>query len=91
MNRKSIFFLVVILAAVLLMAFQSASTINNSPPRQDPTISVGITVVVPGSTAAPGVPVTGITTTALLFIAVLVVAGIAFLFALVALMRRPSE
>jgi hypothetical protein len=78
----------------LLVAFQSASTIQNSPPLQDdPTPAIGITVVVPGDTAAPEqVPVTGggIDINTLLIVGVLIIAGVAFLLALIGLMRRPS-
>ncbi|MBC7878519.1 MAG: hypothetical protein H7Y59_15215 [Anaerolineales bacterium] len=93
MNKRSIFVYMLILAAMVLVAFQSVSAVNAAPYLQDdPTPVVGVTVVLPGETAAPEqVPVTGgVGMNTVLIIGVLMIAGVAFLLALVALMRRPS-
>lgn len=94
MNKRSIFVFVLILATMALVAFQSVSAVNAAPYLQDdPTPVVGVTVVLPGDTAAPEqVPVTGggIGLNTVLIVGVLMIAGVAFLLALVALMRKPS-
>ncbi len=93
MNKRSIFVFVLILATMALVAFQSVSAVNAAPYLQDdPTPVVGVTVVLPGETAAPEqAPVTGgIGLNTVLIVGVLMIAGVAFLLALVALMRKPS-